>query len=96
MSSTQNQNSDEIDLKDLFNYIGKAFHSFFERIINFIALIRRVTINYFKYFVVIVSIFLVAVLSFYFTIKKETYGSSMLVKSGYLNTQLIDNRKSVV
>lgn len=91
MSSTQNQNSDEIDLKDLFNYIGKAFHSFFERIINFIALIRRVTINYFKYFVVIVSIFLVAVLSFYFTIKKETYGSSMLVKSGYLNTQLIDN-----
>ncbi|MDH5367552.1 MAG: hypothetical protein OEW67_11225 [Cyclobacteriaceae bacterium] len=91
MSSTQNQNSDEIDLKDLFNYIGKAFHSFFERIINFIALIRRVTINYFKYFIVIVSIFLIATLSYYFTLKKETFGSSMLVKSQYLNTQLVDN-----
>jgi len=94
MSSTQNQNSDEIDLKDLFNYIGKAVHSFFERIINFIALIRRVAIDYFKYFAVVISTFLLAVLSFYFTIKKQTFGSSMLVKSEYLNTQLVHNNIS--
>jgi len=91
MSSTHNSNSDEIDLKDLFGYLSKGIRNFFGKIIDFIALVRRVTILNISLFVIVVVIFLISAFSYNQAIKKDVFGSYMLIQSEYLNTQLVDN-----
>ena len=94
MSPTQNNNSDEIDLKDLFGHISKGIRDFIGKIIDLIALVRRVTIDNFKLFILIIAIFLLGSIGYDQGIKKDVFGSYMLVNSIYLNKQLVDNSVS--
>lgn len=91
MPSTQDNNSDEIDLRDLMNFISKGIGNFFGKILDFIALIRSITIQNFKLFIITIIVFLVSIFSYNQLLRKDIYGSYMLIRSGYLNNQLVDN-----
>ena len=91
MPSTQNNNSDEIDLRDLFGTISKGVSNFFGKIINFIVLIRRTTLSNLRLFAIIIVLFLISAFSYSQYIKKNIYASYMIIQSEYLNKQLVDN-----
>ena len=87
----QSNNSDEIDLRDLFKYTAQGISNFFNSIINGIARVRRTTIRYKNMMLVTVIIFIGLAIAYSFGISKEVFGSSMLIKSQYFNSQLIEN-----
>jgi len=81
---------DEIDLRKLFQAIGQFFVNIGHGFINIILAIRRATFRY-KY-LLIAAIVSGLIIGFGFNqISKPYYQTSLLLKSDYLNTKLVDN-----
>jgi hypothetical protein len=92
MSTQQDSNSsDEIDLRELFKFTSKGIENLFNRIINLLVSIRRITIQNFKLFISVTVLTLTIVSAYHFQFRKEVFGSSMLVSSIYLNGKLVEN-----
>jgi hypothetical protein len=91
MSSASNNNSDEIDLSQLFKLISNGVSNFFEKIINLFAYVRRVTIDHIKFIATLSTVTVILVIGYNIYVQKDIYGSSMLVRSTYLNNQLVEN-----
>jgi hypothetical protein len=90
---TPNQQSyqdDEIDLRKLFQAIGRFFINIGHGIINIILSIRRATSRYKKLLIAAVVLGVLAGGAFNF-LAKPYYQTSLLLKSEYFNTKLVDN-----
>jgi hypothetical protein len=81
---------DEIDLRKLFQAIGKFFVNIGHGFINIILAIRRATFRY-KYLLIAAIIFGLIIGFVFNQISKPYYQTSLLLKSDYLNTKLVDN-----
>lgn len=89
-SNPQSYRDDEIDLRKLFQAIGNFFIGIGHGFINLILAFRRITFKY-KY-LLLVAIVLGAVVGIsYKKIVAPYYKTSLLLKSSYLNTQLVEN-----
>lgn len=81
---------DEIDLRKLFQAIGNFFIKIGRNIIGLIISIRRITLHY-KY-LLIASIILGMIAGFSMNrVFKPIYKTSLMLKSGYLDTKMVEN-----
>ena len=82
--------SDEIDLREVFKAIGNFFLMIWNGVIDLIIQFRRITIDHYK---LIVGITVLAVVIGFVQFKKTTpyYKSSMVLRSTYLNSRLVEN-----
>ena len=81
---------DEIDLRKLFQAIGNFFVNIGHGFINIILATRRATSNYKILLIAAIVVGLVAGLAFN-KFSKPYYQTSLLIKSDYLNTKLVEN-----
>ena len=86
---TANQ-SDEIDLGQLFSKIGDFFINIGLGIMRFFALLRRIPIENKLLFIVVVVLTVGAGIS-YSSFRKKIYQTTMILSSNYLNKRLVDN-----
>src|SRR5260221_6253391 len=86
---TANQ-SDEIDLGQLFSNIGDFFINIGLGIMRFFALLRRIPIENKLLFIVVVVLTVGAGIS-YSSFRKKIYQTTMILSSNYLNKRLVDN-----
>ena len=86
----QNYQDDEIDLRKLFQAIGRFFINIGHGIINIILSIRRVT---FRYKILLASAIVLGIIAgvAFNKIAKPYYQTSLLLNSAYLNTKLVEN-----
>ncbi len=93
--STENRNSDgnrddEIDLRKLFEAIGKGFSNIGKSFVNLIIRIRRVSISY--RVLLLSAIILGGAIGVSFNrVLDPYYSTSMLLSSDYFNNRLIEN-----
>ncbi len=89
-TNTDNYSDDEIDLRKIFQAIGKGFIKIGDGFVNLLIRLRRVSISY-KY-LLIAMIILGGVAGIAFNkVSKPYYKTSMLISSSYFNTRLIEN-----
>lgn len=90
-NKAKSTNSDEIDLSQLFRWIGNGFRNFGQGIIESLATLRLIFVNN-KYFfaVVIIAGVIVGTLLSEVLIKKK-YASSMIISCDYLNSRILNN-----
>lgn len=88
--STNTGNSDEIDLKELFNAIGNFFKSIFISIIMFFVHFKNATINNLKLIIAfgLIGGFIGIALNY---VTEDYYKSSMVLKSSYLTGRLMES-----
>lgn len=87
---TENYRDDEIDLRKLFQAIGKGFINIGNGFVDLLIRFRRVSIKY-KYLLLAMIIF-GGVAGFAFNkVSKPYYSTSMLISSSYFNTRLFEN-----
>ena len=87
----QTKNSDEIDLRELLRILSKFIQDILNSFINVITRIRATTLKYKTHFVFITTMFLVVSVVYYSLLSNDVFGSSMLIRSPYFNTQLLNN-----
>ena len=89
-SQQQSYHDDEIDLRKLFQAIGKFFVNIGHGIINTILAIRRVTFSY-KY--LLLAAIIIGIITGFGVNKffKPYYQTSLLLNSDYINTKLVEN-----
>lgn len=88
--NTDNYRDDEIDLRKLFQAIGKGFLNIGDAFVNLLIRFRRVTITY--KFLLVAMIIAGIISGFAFNkVSKPYYTTSMLLSSSYFNTRLFDN-----
>lgn len=89
----QNTNSyrdDEIDLRKLFQSIGKGFSNLGQWLVNLVVRFRRSTLKY--KFLLLIMIIAGGIVGVVFTeVSKPYYKTSMLLSSNYFNARLVDN-----
>src|SRR5258708_20135752 len=89
MEQPKNANqSDEIDLGQLFSKIGDFFVNIGLGIMRFFALLRRIPIENKLLFIVVVVLTVGAGIS-YSSFRKKIYQTTMILSSNYLNTTLL-------
>ncbi len=89
-SNTENYREDEVDLRKLFQAIGKGFFNIGKAFINLIIRIRRVSISYKILLIAMVLIGIIAGIA-YNKVSKPYYTTSMLLSSEYFNGRLVEN-----
>ncbi len=90
-NKVKSTSSDEIDLSQLFRWIGKGFSNFGQGILNGLANLRMLFFQNKLFFSVVISIGLITgtLLSEVFIDKQ--YASSMIISCDYLNNRILDN-----
>jgi hypothetical protein len=90
-NKVRNTGSDEIDLSQLFRWIGKGFSNFGQGILNGLASLRALFFKNKVFFgIVIVSGLGLGVLFSEF-LQKKHYASSMIISCDYLNSRILTN-----
>lgn len=89
-TNTDNYRDDDIDLRKLFQAIGKGFINIGNGFINIIIRFRRVSLNYKFLLIAMIVIGGIAGIAFN-KVSKPYYKTSMLISSSYFNTRLIEN-----
>ncbi len=89
-TNTENYKDDEIDLRKLFQAIGKGFANIGKAFINLIIRIRRVSITY-KILLVSMIATGIATGVIFNKVSKPYYNTSMLLSSEYFNAKLVEN-----
>jgi len=89
-TNTENHRDDEIDLRKLFQAIGKGFANIGKAFVNLIIRIRRVSITYKLLIIIMVVLGVVAGILFN-KVSKPYYSTSMLLSSDYFNSRLVEN-----
>ncbi|MCB0496653.1 MAG: hypothetical protein KDC79_11010 [Cyclobacteriaceae bacterium] len=81
---------DEIDLRKLFQAIGKGFSNVGKGIINAIIRIKRTTL---RYRILLIAMLIVGVIAgaLFTEVSKPYYRTSMVISSDYFNSRLVDN-----
>jgi hypothetical protein len=83
--------SDEIDLGQLFSKIGDFFKNIGFGVLKFLATLRRIPIDNKLAFILIILGSIVLGVSYSQLLKKNFYESTMILSSDYLNKRLVDN-----
>jgi hypothetical protein len=83
--------NDEIDLKDVFRSIGNFFAGIGNGIIYFIASLRKIALNHKVLFVSILLLSQVTAVVYTVMLRKNFFSTSMILKSGFLNYEVIKN-----
>jgi len=86
----QSYQDDEIDLRKLFQAMGNFFINIGHNFIRLILAIRRVTKRYKVLLIAAIILGIIFGLG-YNKIRKPYYQTSLLLKSDYFNTKLVDN-----
>ena len=86
----QSYQDDEIDLRKLFQSIGKFFVNIGHSVINVILSFRRATLRYKKLLIIAIFLGLIAGTG-YSWFANPIYQTSLLLKSNYLSTKLVAN-----
>lgn len=90
-NKVKNTGSDEIDLSQLFRWIGQGFRNFGQGILNALASLRSLFFENKVFFAfMIVSGIAVSVIFSEF-LQKKHYASSMIVSCDYLNSRILTN-----
>ncbi len=85
------QTSDEIDITQLFRWIGRGFRNFGMGVIKAIAGLRNIFFKNRVFFLVIILSGLVIGASYYQFLSKKFYKSSMIISCDYLNSRTMQN-----
>jgi len=83
--------SDEIDLSQLFRWIGNGFKNFGQGILNFLATLRYTFFTNKIFFGVIIASGLLFGASYSELLSKKFYKSSMILGCEYLNSRIVNN-----
>ena len=83
--------SDEIDLSNVFRWIGNGFHNFGRSLLNSIAGLRQLFFDYKLFFAVILLSGLALGLVYSEWLGKKYYKSTMILSCDYLNRQIVEN-----
>lgn len=83
--------SDEIDLSQLFRWIGKGFSNFGQSILNFLATLRHTFFTNKLFFIITIGIGLGIGTSYSELLSKKFYKSSMILSCEYLNSRIVNN-----
>jgi hypothetical protein len=86
-----NNDSDEIDLKDFFKWLGRGFNRVGNSILYAVASIRNLFFDNKLFFAGIIISGLALGIMYANLLKKEYYKSTMVISCDYLNTQIIQN-----
>ncbi|HET8861117.1 hypothetical protein [Marivirga sp.] len=89
-NQNNNPNSDEIDLRELFSAIGNFFNRIFLNFILFIVGIKNAIVNNIKLLIVLGILGGLGGIVFHFFVPKY-YESSLLLRSTYLNSRLMES-----
>ncbi len=89
-TNTENYRDDEIDLRKLFQAIGKGFANIGKAFVNLIVRCRRVSITYKKLLIAMLVAGVIAGVT-YNRVSKPYYNTSMLLSSEYFNGRLVEN-----
>ena len=81
--------SDEIDLREVFQSIGNLFSRLGLKIVHFVLSIRRVTLNY-KILILATLVLFAAVGIFWHSMDKSFYSSSMVIESEHYDRDLME------
>lgn len=83
--------SDEIDLGQLFEKIGKFFYNGWINFMRFLALLRRIPRGNKWIFIIVILSTVVGGIGYSSFLEKKYYESTMILSSDYLNKRLVDN-----
>jgi len=84
-------NSDEIDLGQLFSKIGDFFKNIGLGFMRFLSLLRRVPLENKTLFILLMASALIVGFSYSNFLKKKFYATTMILSSEYLNKRILDN-----
>jgi len=84
-------NSDEIDLGQLFSKIGDFFKNIGLGFMRFLSLLRRVPLENKTLFILLMASALIVGFSYSNFLKKKFYTTTMILSSEYLNKRILDN-----
>ncbi len=87
----RNTGSDEIDLTQLFRWIGKGFTNFGQGILNGLASLRLLFFKNKVFFSVVIVSGLVLGVLFSEFLQKKHYASTMIISCDYLNSRILTN-----
>lgn len=88
--NTNNYRDDEIDLRKLFQAIGKGFANIGKAVIKMIIKTRRISLNYKFLLITMIIVGAMAGVA-YNKVSKPYFNTSMLLSSEYFNARLVDN-----
>lgn len=83
--------NDEIDLRDVFRSIGNFFRGIGNSIIYFIASLRKIAINHKVLFASVFVLSQLLAVSYTLVLRKDYFSTSMVLKSSYLNHEVLKN-----
>lgn len=83
--------TDEIDLSQLFRWIGRGFSSFGQNILNLLATLRQTFFTNKLFFTITIGIGLGIGASYSELLSKKFYKSSMILSCEYLNSRIVNN-----
>lgn len=87
----KNQSSDEIDLSQVFKWIGNGFRNFGNSILTSIANLRQLFFDNKIFFVAIITIGIVLGAVYSELLSKKYYKSSMILSCDYLNRRIVES-----
>jgi hypothetical protein len=90
-NSKPSNQTDEIDIGQLFSRIGKTMHNGWMGFMRFLATLRRIPFENKLSFTIIIVASLVIAFLFAFFLKKNYYESNLILSSEYLNKRLAIN-----
>ena len=90
-NKTRNQSSDEIDLSQVFKWIGNGFRNFGNGILNSIAGLRQTFFDHKIFFALTIIVGLTLGGIYSQVLSKKYYKSTMILSCDYLNRQIVEN-----
>jgi hypothetical protein len=90
-NKVRNTGSDEIDLSQLFRWIGKGFSNFGQGILNALASLRSLFFKNKVFFGLVILSGLTLGVIFSEFLQKKHYASSMIISCDYLNSRILTN-----
>ncbi len=91
MDSTKPTPSDEIDITQIFNWIGKGFSRMGSNFIGAMAGIRRLFLTHLSYFSIVIGLGLTIGVVYGNLLYKKYYKSSMILSSDFFNKSIMEN-----
>jgi len=90
-NKTRNQSSDEIDLSQVFKWIGKGFRNFGNSILNGLASLRSTFFENKKFFGLVIVSGLTTGVLYSELLREKFYKSSIIISCDYLNRRIVES-----
>src|SRR4051794_295987 len=85
------KSTDEVDVTQIFKWIGRGFRNFGNSILFGIATLRHMFVSNRLYFAIIIIFGLSLGVVYHQLVKKESFRSTMVLGCEYLNTRILKN-----